>query len=558
MEKKLVVFILTFALIVSSATLVFANVSSENLITGISVTGNSEVSDEEILERVSTEIGDSISNEQLQEDMHSIFDIGYFFDLQVLFQNHKGGVMLIFEVIENPILSDIEVVGNDHISDDVIRDLISLSPGELLNINELDKDTNAINEYYQEKGYALAKVVDITLVEDDKLKITIDEGRINNILLSGNEETRDYVIKRELSMEEGEPFNIDKMWRDLRRIHNLGFFEDVRPSFEPVKGDQQAIDLVIEVVEGKTGTFSVGGGYSSQSGLTGLINLEKDNFRGRGQNIKLNWQFGSKNTTYEVGFYEPWLFGHETSLGFNIYNKQTTEVDDTKTDTKGGDITIGRPITDDIKGYLRLNYDKTSEDGEEAENTRSLSFTTIRDTRDNIFNPREGGRQQFSIEKAGFGGDTNFNKYYADFRHYLPSRDNNSWAFRFKVGGSSGELNKHNHKRYTLGGLDEIRGYKSGDIEDAVSEGFRGDSILVANLEYRFDIVDNLMGVAFVDAGRTFEYNRPTRDKLSDLNYSAGIGARFNTPIGQLGLDYGFKEFGLRDGRFSFRIGNTF
>ncbi|WP_408955177.1 outer membrane protein assembly factor [Natroniella sp. ANB-PHB2] len=565
MFKKAGLTVLVLVFLLASNSLIVAAeeaVPTDNTVTGVEVTGNKLVADEEILKEVTTEVGDDVSNEKLQQDMQQVFELGYFFDLQILFRNYQDGVKLIIEVIENPELSAIKIEGNQEVATEELEGLLSLQPGEILNVNYLDQGVERINEYYQEQGYMLAQVVDVTIKEQDQLKITIDEGRLNSLIITGNEETEDFVIERELSLKEGQVFNIEQMWNDFRKLYNLGYFKDIRPDFKPVPGDSQAVDLVVEIEEQKTGTFSIGGGYSSAAGWTGMVDVEKDNLFGRGQRVNLSWEFGD-TTNYELGFYEPWAFGTETSLNFNLYRTEYDDAVDNVARRQGGDITFGHPLADDITGYLKLDYHNTRYEEElerDDENTRSVTLKTIRDTRDNIFSPRSGSRQELSVERAGFGGDTEFTKYETDLRNYLPARETDTWAFRLKTGLSDGDL--PTGERYALTGLNEVRGYSSDyydrDNGAAVNGFVDGDAMLVSNLEYRFGIVDNVTGVAFADAGRTFASNSDI--SLNDLNYSVGLGARFNTPIGQLGLDYGYAPEGELEDKtnLSIRIGNTF
>ncbi|AGB42317.1 outer membrane protein/protective antigen OMA87 [Halobacteroides halobius DSM 5150] len=535
---------------------------SSNTITKIKVAGNDHISESMILNQIKTKVGDKVSYQQLKKDMQTIFDLGYFFDVRVNFKNHAEGIMLIFEVFEHPKLEAIKIKGNKKISDSKIKEILQIEPGEVLNINRLNKDIKEINKFYQEEGYVLAKVVDMTIKNNNELHLKINEGKLNKILITGNNVTKDYVIRRELSLQPGQVFNINQVWEDLRDIYNLGYFKDVKPKFNKVEGNRQAVNLEIHVKEAKTGTFSIGAGYSGTSGWTGLINIKKDNLFGRGQSVKLKWQFGSKKNTYEIGFYEPWAFGTKTSINLNLYNKRETRPSGTEEKTKGGSITVGRPLTENTKGYLKLNIDKKKVGTGSWQDNNSLTLKTVRDTRDNIFNPRTGSRVEFSVKKAGIlGGDNDYAKYEIDARKYLPVGDDNSWAFRLKLGESSGDLGNN---RYFLSGLDGVRGYNSNYYTSQTDykpkeAGFIGDSIVVSNIEYRHKLVDKVTGVAFLDAGRTFKDNIEL-DKLTDLNYSVGLGVRFQTPIGQLGLDYGYAPDAQLKSKsdFSIRIGNRF
>ncbi len=572
MYKKIGILALSLLLILANSSLLLAasnQESSPNIITAIEVVGNKNISKEEILAKINTKVGDEVSNQKLQEDMQLIFDIGYFFDVRVSFKNYQEGVKLIFEVIENPKLSEIKIKGNKTVTDEVLKTMIPIKSGQLLNLNQLDQATKKINQHYKDQGAIFSRVVDVTIGDRDKLYIVINESQINKIKINTDGKTKDNVIRRELTMEPGQVFNLDQMWQDLRQVYNLGFFKNIEPDVKPVGTDGKKIDIIINLEEAKTNTFSFGGGYSSSAGLNGMLNLDIANLMGNGQSVRLNWEFGNKETNYEVGLYEPWAFGTETSLDFKLYSKDhkndknninETEKKDADIHETGAEMTIGKSLDQNTSGYLTFSYDDTEYYSEEEEkrvnkDTRSISLKTVRDTRNNLLNTRLGSRQELSIEKAGFGGDTNYTKYHTDLRKYIPSGDKNSWALRLKVGSSDGDLADHKNYKLRDGLLDGIRGYDSEYYSD--KPGFEGNSMLLSSLEYRVNIADNVTGVLFNDIGKAFEDKKVN---LDNLNYSVGAGVRFNTPIGQLGLDYGYAPEGDDDHKtsFSFRIGNSF
>jgi outer membrane protein insertion porin family len=196
------------------------------------------------------------------------------------------------------------------------------------------------------------------------------------------------------------------------------------------------------------------------------------------------------------------------------------------------------------------DYKKTShEDSSDSETgkTRSLTLEARQDTTIHPFNPTTGVINNLSLEYAGaiFGGDHDFTKYNFDLRKYVPGfRDEHAWAFRVKGGISNGNL--PTLEKYRLGGSQSLRGYE--DFS------FLGKNMLLLNLEYRLPLDDKFTGVAFVDGGNTWETLEEAQ--LNQLHYSAGVGVRMNTPIGQLRLDYGWNENGNAMPHFS--IGQTF
>ncbi|MFO7820163.1 MAG: POTRA domain-containing protein, partial [Halanaerobacter sp.] len=512
-------------------------------VTAIEIKGNKVVDDEEVLKEIETTVSSSIDPEKLKKDLQAIFDLGYFFDVQVLFEEEQDGLKVIFEVIENPEIEKIKIEGNQHLSKSKIKDILGFKLPEVLNVNQLNQSMKDVNQYYREQGYLLASITDVTIKEDDELHLTINEGFINSIKIKGNDKTKDYVIRREMSTQAGEILNLEELREDINSLYRLGYFKSIIPEFKHLE-DSNKVDVVIKVEEAKTGSFNVGAGYSSAAKFTGMINVEKDNLSGRGQKVNLNWEFGGERNNFEIGFYEPWALGTETSLDFNLYDKNETTEDDVDVSTEGGNVTIGRPLTSKTKGYLDLEYNTIKEeydDGDSSsDNTMSLTLRTIRDTRDDIFKPRQGSRQEIAVKKSGLWGTTDYAKYRLDWRKYLPVSDEDSLAFRFKMATSEGDL--PSSERYYLSSLDAVRGYNddyykakdtTGDgSTDYLPEenGFIGESLVLANLEYRKKLWDNITGVTFLDVGNAFE-----RDDfaIDNFNYSLGLGIRFDTPVGQ-------------------------
>ncbi|ADL13687.1 BamA/OMP85 family outer membrane protein [Acetohalobium arabaticum] len=573
-KSKFLVLLLTVAVFLASSNLVLAaqqELKNDNLITAIEVEGNKKISKEEILEVVETEVGEQISNQKLQNDLQAIFDLGYFFDVQASFESYRNGVKLIFEVVENPDLKSLEFKGNKSIASKKLKEILDLKEDKLLDTNQLNKGLREIEAYYNEQGYVLAQIEDVLMKKDGTLKVKINEGKVAKIKIEGNEKTKDFVIKRKLSLEPGDVFNADQMRQDLRDIYNLGFFKDIKPELNQTSAEKNEVALNIKVEERKTGNVGVGAGYSSSDGWLGHFEIQEKNFRGRAQRLGFRWEVGEENTTYELSFYEPWAFGSDTSVSFSIYDRRdektgfydpTDETDegiDYEEHEKGGSITLGHPLGYDVQGYLTYEYNKTINEALEGEtalpegqesNTRSLTSSFVRDTRNDVFNPTDGRKDKLSVEYAGqaLGGDNDFTKYQLDLRDYTPDFmfEDNSWAFRFKAGLSEGlDEEGLDHERYRIGGPQTLRGFKD--------DQFVGEEIMLFNAEYRIPFADNFTGVLFTDAGKA--WNKDEGFDFDDINKSAGVGVRFKTPMGQLRLDYGWQE---EDSRLHFSIGQLF
>ncbi|MGM0370021.1 MAG: POTRA domain-containing protein, partial [Bacillota bacterium] len=267
-------------------------------ITDIEIKGNKIIDDQQLLEKITTKVGTKLDSETLQKDMQLIFDLGYFFDIQILFESTKSGVKVIFEVIENPEIEKIQVSGNNNLSTEKIKDLLGVELPEILNVKQLNEGMKEVNEYYQEQGYILANITDVTIKNKNELHLTINEGLINQIKISGNEKTKEYVIRREMATTEDAVFNVEELRDDIETLYRLGYFKSVMPEFERIE-DSNQVDVIIKVDEQKTGNFNIGVGYSSTAKITGMINVIKDNLGGRGQKVNLNWEFGGEKNNFE-------------------------------------------------------------------------------------------------------------------------------------------------------------------------------------------------------------------------------------------------------------------
>jgi outer membrane protein insertion porin family len=404
----------------------------------------------------------------------------------------------------------------------------------------------------------------VTMNAQGVLTISINEGLLEGIEVKGNEKTKEDVITREMNVKPGEAFNVKEARRSMQKVYNLGYFEDVNMKLNPGK-ELNGVVLQTEVKEQKTGTFSIGGGYSSADGLVGFVEVGDTNFRGTGDQVKIHYEFGGEASAnnYNLGFTRPWLDKKHTSIGFNIYDmtREKDEYDD-ETDAltstfderrKGWNATIGRPHGEYLKNYLTYKDETVSNEGIAVGSpgapdangfgtTHSITLQSILDTRDNVFNATEGHRVALTTEFAGgmLGGTFDFQKYQIEGRKYVKVDNQHVWAFRLGAGVATGAV--PTSEKFEVGGSNSLRGYD----EDK----FDGDQMLTASAEYRFPLGGKVQGVGFVDAGQASDSL-----KLDDIKASVGIGVRVTTPIGPIRLDYGVGEEG---GKLHFSIGSSF
>lgn len=539
-------------------------------VTAVKITGISTVGENAVLAVVKTRAGDKANPDTIKQDLQSIYDTGYFFDVVANFTEVPEGIQVTYTVMENPLLKEIVIKGNTKVTTEKIKSIMTVNPGTVLNAKALNDNMRAIEQYYHDQGYVLAKVSDVAMGQGGVLTATINEGMLEGIAVKGNEKTKTYVITREIKLKTGEVFNVKDAQRSMQKVYNLGFFEDVNMKLNPGK-EPNAVVLETNVVEQKTGTFSIGGGYSKSDGLVGIIELGDNNFRGTGDKIKIHWEFGGnagENKNYEFTYAKPWLDAKQTSIAFSIYDR-TNEYTDYRgmngsditydRQRKGGEITLGRPAGEFITNYISLKHrndsfvkivpDTATPPTEEYKTanfgtTRSVTLMRVFDSRDNIFNPTEGKRYSLSAEFAGkaFGGDFGFNKYTLEGRQYFKVGEEKIIAVRLMTGYATGRMPATG--KFAVGGADNLRGYDD--------EEFKGDKMFAATAEYRFPIVKKVQGVVFGDVGNAWNEEGY---KLTNLKGSVGVGLRLNTPLGPIKLDY---ARGSDGGKAHFSFGGQF
>lgn len=570
--------VFSFVMVFAALAPAYAADPTGKVITAVQISGNGSIAAEQIQQVIKAKPGDVVAADKIKQDMQAIYDLGYFFDVVSNFTDVPEGVQVTYTVMENPVLKEVAVKGNTKVSTEKIVSALNLETGKILNSKQLNTNVKAVEESYREQGYILAKVSDVSMQPNGTLTLTINEGMLEGIVVKGNDKTKTNVITREMKVKPGEAFNVKDAKRSMQKVYNLGFFEDVNMKLNPGR-EPNAVVLETSVVEQKTGTFSIGGGYSEADGMIGIIELGDKNFRGTGDSVKIHWEFGGYadgNKNYQFSYTKPWLDAKQTSLGFSIYN-MTNRYTDYNDDgdsratydkrRKGWDITLGRPQGEYVQNYITLknrqdsfvkwksgaNYDDPADPFIQQNpnylldnfgTTHSVILNRVYDSRDNVFNPTEGNRWSLSAELAGrgLGGDFTFNKYTAETRNYWDVGSNHVIATRVMAGYADGKMPESG--RFAVGGSESLRGYRD--------DQFKGDKMFLATAEYRLPIVKKVDGAVFVDAGNAWGDSGDNQGyKLDNLKVGYGVGLRVATPLGPIRLDVAKGDQGVRT-HFSF------
>ncbi|MBP2665043.1 MAG: surface antigen [Firmicutes bacterium] len=533
----------------------------------VDIAGAVNVKPDMILAVTRLKPGDVWTPEKVRQDLRLIYEMGIFSDVTADFTAIPEGVKVVYNVKENPVLKGISIQGNTKVAKEKILSFVTVKNGEVLNSKTVASNLRAIEEYYKAQGYILAKTGDVSFSPEGMLTVRINEGVVEDIVVKGNTKSKAYVVTREMRTKKGEPFNAKDARRSMQKLYNLGFFEDVNLKLLPGKQPGGTV-LEVTVVEQKTGTFSIGGGYSNSDGLVGILSIGDKNFRGTGDNANVHWEFGGKASSagnYSVSYLRPWIDNKQTSLGLTVYNMLNqytsyyTDGNDDATYNRrygGFDVTLGRPTNDNLTHYITLKNRKDEYveyvsgqrySADYIQNnfglTRSIILSRVFDGRDSNTNPSEGTRYSLTAEIAGLGGDFDFKKYTAEARHYWKVGKSQVVAVRGIMGYGSGSIPYM--QQFVAGGSNTLRGYRD--------DQFKGNRLFATTMEYRFPIAKRVQAAFFTDIGNAWQSD--SFDLIKDLKVGYGMGVRVVTPFGPIRFDY---AFGSQGSRTHFTFGGQF
>lgn len=475
-------------------------------------------------------------------------------------------------------VASVGLVDNKAYSDKELMRLIKMRPGDIFRRNILSEDIRALSEFYSERGYALISIDPQVqpVRNEDKVDVIyrVIEGdiyHIGRIEIGGNIKTKDKVIRRELRLDEGDLYDSSKIKRSYQRLNNLNFFENIELKPKP-RPSENLLDIDVTVKDKQTGTFTVGGGYSTLDKFIGMVDLSYGNFLGNGQDIKLRGEFSSRSTTYELSFHEPWFMDKEISMTASVYRKKR-EYTDYDWKSKGFRIGFGKAFREYWQGSVQYTLEEVTvsnvdenaiqdiKDLEGINLTSEIAPSIARDTRDYYLDPHEGSRNALYLSFAGLGGDNKYFKAIFDSQWFFPFGPT-TFGVRGRAGYAVGLFGKKlpNYEKFYVGGINTVRGldYGDGGPKDANGTPIGGSRQLIFNFEYIFPLIPDakLKGLIFFDAGQAFEKG----DSLS-LRRTTGLGIRWISPVGPLRLEWGYNldpKEDERKSKFEFTFGTFF
>ena len=292
-------------------------------------------------------------------------------DVQVIsatgvYDPSRKGFVITFTIEEGPQyhFGNIDIQSNVRAVDpNTLRPILLTHKGDVYNGDAVEKTVENLTVEMARRGYpfgtvrprgdrnAAARTIGVTYVIDEGTRAYIE--RINII---GNTRTRDYVIRRELDINEGDPYNRALLDRGERRIKNLNFFKDVKITTEPGSAPDRVV-VNINVVEQSTGDFSIMGGYSTAEGWMVQASVSERNLLGTGRFAKVSATYGEYVRAAELDYVEPYFLNQRISAGIDLFAKQTlaNSYFSYGTETIGGSLKFGIPLREDFAVQLRYS-----------------------------------------------------------------------------------------------------------------------------------------------------------------------------------------------------------
>ncbi|HVC08511.1 MAG TPA: outer membrane protein assembly factor BamA [Elusimicrobiota bacterium] len=470
-------------------------------------------------------------------------------------------------------------VGNLVYTNAQLAKAVTYHAGKTFDDDKYQETIRNIQELYADKGYLHLQVNPVRTLDPKtgclNVQFNLIEGDVvyvDNVDVSGNVETKTYVLKREILVKPGEPFNAKKVRRSREALMNLGFLDDVGVNLDS-PGNPDLVDLDFNVKEGKPGMLTAGAAYSTIDGLFGTLSLQNMNLFGRAQHVGVQWSFGSRVRNYSLSWSEPWVGNHPWTLGATLFDTMQlspfgSDLTAYTQESKGGSIFLAPRFADNLY-QLKFTYtfSRTSISGIDpalpansiltpgTSNFSAVSVEFARDSRDNIYDPTSGSRNSVSLQLAGgpLGGDINFlEPGLSDSVNYkLFSIDD--YPFVLTLGNRGAYIGQFGatahvpvYDLFFLGAPDTMRGYEPTGQVGNPNGGYIYDT---ATAEFGFPVAREgertiAKIVSFFDIGSTWtnfdQVSMKVGSQDTELKTDVGIGIRLTTPAFPIRLEWGY------------------
>ena len=474
-------------------------------------------------------------------------------------------------------VSSLKVVsGIRGLSDSELTGQVPLAAGDWFDGDALAEGVTALSTRAQNLGFTFAQVnPDVhadTVAHTLAITLNVFDGPriyIQRIDITGNTRTEDKVIRRELTVAEGDAYNQTKIDASTTNLKNLGFFKDQKITSATGSTAQQVV-VTTAVTEQATGQFSLGGGYSTSEGALVNAGLSQNNFLGTGINAAINALLAQRGSQINIGVTDPYFLDRNLIAGADLFRTVTDSYTASSSDFSysesdiGADVRLGYRFNDHVRQSFtyaisqRDLYDVatnasiyvTNEEG--VSSLSQLSQTLTFDYLDDDLSPTSGPLADLTVDFAGLGGSAKYVRVSPDFAYYVPLEHvfgNKAWVLKFSASGGYLEpiLGYQDRiiDRFFLGG-DTLRGFADGGVgphDKATEDSIGGRVLWTQSTELHFPLPVSpdigVSGFAFVDVGslsKTREINNNPIVDSSAPRVATGIGVSWDTPFGLINL----------------------
>lgn len=487
----------------------------------------------------------------------------------------KDGFIITFNIDEGPFyrFGTVDVQSNvRNIDPNALRSRLRMSPGDAYDADAVQKTVEDMTIEAAKRGYAFARVeprgerdyakhlVNITFLVEEGPRVYIER-----IDIHGNTRTRDYVIRREFDIGEGDAYNKALVDRAERRLKNLDYFKSVKITNEPGSAPDRVV-LDVQVEEKSTGEFSVAGGYSTADGFIAEASVAERNLFGRGYYGRIGVSYGQYTRGVDLSFVDPYFLGYRIAFGIDLFAKQQYPNDYVSYETKtiGGTVRFGFTLSENWS--LQLRYSGYTQAittpnlfvacpinnpaqplqygcptlpvlmalNQGTEFTSLVGYSLIYNSLDNNKNPSSGIYGELKQDFAGVGGDVKFIRSTVDLRYYHELFGDVIGVFHGQAGHLMGwgGNNLRILDMFQMG-PNLVRGFEPSGIGPRdLSPNLFGDALggtvyWGASLEAQMPLyfLPKEIGIklaAFADAGSLWDYQGPVSNGYLELMCAAG------------------------------------
>ena len=445
------------------------------------------------------------------------------------------------------------------LNDSFLIQSLSVKTGDLYNADIINDDIAKIKDSASTYGYSFIQIkTDKKFDNENKIvnvAYLLDEGPkvyINKIIINGNTRTTDKVIRRQLSISEGDSYSKYLINLSKNKIQSLQFFSNVDVTEEKDEAYDK-VNLIIDVEEKNTGEATIGAGYSSVSKANLQLGITEQNFLGKGQQLKFQSSFGDEFTAYDISFAEPYLYGRDLYVKGDLYSElQDSESVNYETEKIGLGFSFGFPLSYNNRILTKYSIfnDKTTADSDATSYEKMLAGTSTvssfgysfsSDKRNSPYKPSAGYKYVLQQDIAGIGGDSFFIKSTYDHTYY--KRLSKSFIGSLKL--NFGHLNGYNNKYapissyFNLGG-NRLRGFQSQRVGPKTGNSYTGGQYFyLLSTETNIDLpIENfdITSTLFFDVGSVWGLDDRfgSIDDEHQLRSSLGLNIMWDSAIGPI------------------------